>query len=137
MPELTSVFIGCDACEFTGHCDDDYDDYGSDDDDINDDNGCDDDDNDDDDEEDDRKENDKDDESDDDEEEEEEEEIDASNDHSFVMKSEKQGENERIDLPKLTSFHVDYGNTFAYADSFLFSGSMMTLFLSSRLACSC
>ena len=130
MPELTSVFIGCDACIFTGHYDDDYDDYDSDDDD-----------NDDDDEEDDRKEDDKDDESDDDddkeEEDEEEEERDASNDHSFVMKSERQGENERIDLPKLTFFHVECGNTFAYADSILFSGFAKTLFLSSRLACSC
>ena len=57
----------------------------------------------------------------------EEEEKDPSNDKPFVMRSERQGENERIDLPKLTSFHVDDGHTFAYAASFLFSGFAMTL----------
>ena len=66
-----------------------------------------------------------------------EEEEDPSNDKTFVMRSERQRENERIDLPKLTSFHVEDGHTFLFADSFLFSGFAMTLFLSNRLTCSC
>ena len=56
-----------------------------------------------------------------------EDEEDAFNDRAVVMKSAKRGENERIDLPKLTLFHVDDGHTFAYAASFLFSGFAMTL----------
>lgn len=67
----------------------------------------------------------------------EEEEKDPSNDKPFVMRSERQGENERIDLPKLTSFHVEGGFTFLFADSFLFSSFAKTLSLSNRLACSC
>ena len=127
MPELTSVFIGRNALMFSDHdfSDSDDDDDGFDDDD--------DDEDDDSDEEDEDDEDDKDEDKDEDKGEKEEDiediedEEDAFNDRAVVMKSAKRGENERIDLPKLTLFHVDDGHTFAYAASFLFSGFAMTL----------
>ena len=127
MPELTSVFIGRNALMFSDHdfSDSDDDDDGFDDDD--------DDEDDDSDEEDEEDEDDKDEDKDEDKGEKEEDiediedEEDAFNDQAVVMKSAKRGENERIDLPKLTLFHVEGGECFAYAASFLFSGFAMTL----------
>ena len=142
MPELTSVFIGRNALMFSDHdfsdSDDDDDGFDDDDDDEDDDSDEEDEDDDDDeddgsDEEDEEDEDDKDEDKDEDKGEKEEDiediedEEDAFNDRAVVMKSAKRGENERIDLPKLTLFHVDDGHTFAYAASFLFSGFAMTL----------
>ena len=136
MPELNSVFIGRNALMFSDHdfSDSDDDDDGFDDDDDDEDDDSDEEDEDDDsDEEDEEDEDDKDEDKDEDKGEKEEDiediedEEDAFNDQAVVMKSAKRGENERIDLPKLTSFHVEDGYTLSRAHSFLFSGFAATL----------
>lgn len=111
MPELASVFIDGDACEFS-NCGRLY--YDNDDDDREEED------------EDDESDYDNDSDDDDDDDDKKEEEYD-DDDYAFVMKSEKRGENERIDLPKLTSFHVEDGYTLSRAHSFLFSGFAATL----------
>ena len=146
MPELTSVFIGRYALMFSDHdfSDSDDDDDGfDDDDDDEDDNSDEEDEDDDDDEEDEDDDSDEEDEDDKDEDKDEdkgedkgekeediediEDEEDALYDQAVVMKSAKRGENERIDLPKLTSFHVEDGYTLSRAHSILFSGFAATL----------
>lgn len=141
MPELTSVFIGRNALMFSDHdfsdSDDDDDGFDDDDDDEDDNSDEEDEDDDSDEEDEDDKDEDKDEDKGEDKDEDKgekeediediEDEEDALYDQAVVMKSAKRGENERIDLPKLTSFHVEDGHTFAYAASFLFSGFAMTL----------
>ena len=112
MPELTSVFINSEACAFSRFGEEDYDDEEYDEEEYDED----------DDDDDDNDNNDDDDDNDDNDDDDGEEEEDASNDETVVIKSRRQGENERIDLPKLTSFHVEDGFTFSRARSILFSG---------------
>ena len=122
MPELASVFIDGDACEFS-NCGRLY--YDNDDDDREEEEDEDDKDED--------KDEDKGEDKDEDKGEKEEDiediedEEDALYDQAVVMKSAKRGENERIDLPKLTSFHVEDGYTLSRAHSILFSGFAATL----------